>query len=203
MEFLFNPNVAYVFVVAAVMLLLTTSLNPKPVMLKIGTVLCLGVALYEILHLEANIWALLVAALSALPFIAGIRQTRPHLFFAALAILLLTIGAFFLFTDQNGRPSVEPTLAGLVSVFCGEFIWIAIRSKTSLETTRINNDPDSLIGIVGEARTEIYETGSVRVDGDLWLAHSEKLIPAGSMVRILRRDGLMLIVKKVERLTKR
>jgi len=202
MEFLLNPNAAYVLAVLGVMLLMTTIIHPKQVILKIGTALCFGVALYEILSLEANIWALVVATLSILPFIAAIRQPRLSLFLLVLTILLLTVGSFFLFTDQDGRPSVGQFLAGFVSVFCGEFIWIAVRSRINADGARVNNDSDSLIGIVGEARTEIYETGSVRVDGDLWPARSEKLIPAGSLVRILRRDGLVLTVKKVEKLTK-
>jgi membrane-bound ClpP family serine protease len=53
-----------------------------------------------------------------------------------------------------------------------------------------------LIGKIGEARTKVEEEGSVQVDGELWSARSEKTIPAGSSIRVLRREGFVLIVEK-------
>ena len=53
-----------------------------------------------------------------------------------------------------------------------------------------------LVGKIGEARTNIEEEESVQVEGELWSARSEKTIPAGSSVRVLRRDGFVLIVEK-------
>jgi membrane-bound serine protease (ClpP class) len=52
------------------------------------------------------------------------------------------------------------------------------------------------VGQVGEARTKIEEEGSVLVAGELWSAKSEKPITAGSTIRVLRRDGFVLIVEK-------
>jgi len=115
---------------------------------------------------------------------------------------LLIVGSKFLFTDQNGRP-INLLLTGIVSVFCAEFIWIVVRRELNFNNPRISNDRDSLVGIIGEAYSEIYEFGSVRAEGQIWQAHSENIIPAGSTVRILRQDGFVLTVKKVENLTKK
>jgi membrane protein implicated in regulation of membrane protease activity len=61
-----------------------------------------------------------------------------------------------------------------------------------------------MVGLTGNVRTEIeaHSTGSVEVEGEIWMARSKTPIPAGSTVRILRRDGAVLTVKKVETLTK-
>jgi membrane-bound ClpP family serine protease len=56
------------------------------------------------------------------------------------------------------------------------------------------------VGLIGKAYTKIHEFGPVRAVGEIWQAHSENLIPAGSQVRILRQDGFVLMVKKVEKL---
>lgn len=42
----------------------------------------------------------------------------------------------------------------------------------------------------------------VEIEGELWTARSDQPIPAGSLVRIVRFDGLYLTVEKVERLNK-
>src|SRR5258706_13385285 len=202
MKFLINPNTAYIFVVATLMLLITTIIFPRSVILKILTVLFLGMALYELVHVKANLWELVVVTLSTFPFLAAICQTRLHLSLLAITILLLTVGSIFLFTDQNGRPINLP-LTKIVSGFCAAFIWIGVRLELNLNDPRIGNDRDSLVGMIGEAYSEIHEFGSVRADGQIWQAHSENIIPAGSTVRILRQDGFVLTVKKVENLTKK
>jgi membrane-bound serine protease (ClpP class) len=56
----------------------------------------------------------------------------------------------------------------------------------------------SLIGQEGEARTEIGSEGSVYVNGELWSARSNQLLSAGTRVRVLERQGLVLTVEPVE-----
>jgi membrane-bound ClpP family serine protease len=58
------------------------------------------------------------------------------------------------------------------------------------------HNPDALIGQIGEARTEIHAEGSVQAGGELWSARSEKPIKMGSAVRILGREGFVLVVEK-------
>jgi len=199
-EFLMNPTVAYLLIVATAMLTLVAITFPDSNIPKVGLPLCLAAAWYELFHLEANPWSLLIVALSPLPFFAAIRQSHMRFPLLVFTILMLTIGSFLLFVDQNGRPMVNPILAGIVSMFCGEFIWIAIERGGNAEGLRLGDDPDSMVGLLGEVRIEIETTGLVMAGGELWPARSKESIPAGSSVRILRRDGSVLTVKKVERL---
>jgi membrane-bound serine protease (ClpP class) len=204
MEFLISPNVAFVLIVAAIVLFMATLVNPKSTMLKVGMVLCLLAAGYELVHLRGNPWALVVLAFSPLPFFALTRQTRSHPALLVITILMLTVGSVFLFVDQNGRPLVNYLLAGGVSIICGEFVWITAGRKQNAEGARISDALDAMVGLTGNVRTEIevHSTGSVEVEGEVWMARSKAPIPAGSTVRILRRDGAVLTVKKVETLTK-
>jgi membrane-bound serine protease (ClpP class) len=61
---------------------------------------------------------------------------------------------------------------------------------------RPSHDLDGLVGKIGEARTKVDDEGSVQVEGELWSARSENTIPAGSPIRVLRREGFILIVEK-------
>ena len=55
---------------------------------------------------------------------------------------------------------------------------------------------DGLVGQLGEARTNVEDEGSVLVAGEMWSAKSDEAIAAGSTIRVLRRDGFVLIVEK-------
>lgn len=204
MELITSPTFAYLLVVAALMLVLLTILFPESAGLKVATVLFLGAAGYELVHLEWSSWALALAALSPLPFFIAIRQTRSSPSLLIIAILLFAIGSFFLFVDQAGFPAVNYVLAGAVSIFCGEFIWLAVGREQNAQGMRLVDTPDSMVGLTGTARTEIevHSTGLVEVEGELWTARSKTFVPSGSTVRILRRDGSVLTVKKVEKLNK-
>ncbi len=90
MGLLINPNVAYLLVVTAVMLMLLTFINPKTNWLKIGMAVSLVAAGYELVHLKGNPWAFAVVALSPLPLFIAIRQERVNSPLFLLTILMLT-----------------------------------------------------------------------------------------------------------------
>ena len=196
MEFLLDPNVAYVLIVAAVLLALTAILLPGTGIPEVGLALCLVLAGYIVYKLGINAWAVVVLALSIVPFLYALRATRWRLPLLAAAILLLIGGSVFLFTNKEGWPVVNPLLATIVSLISGGLIWIGVeRSIAAMNREPVHN-LDDLIGQIGEARTGIHADGSVQVDGELWSARSEKPIKAGSAVRVLRREGFILIVEK-------
>jgi membrane-bound serine protease (ClpP class) len=203
MAFLTNPNLAHLLVVVGVMLLMLTNIHPKSTRLKVGMALCLTAAGFEFLVLRVNPWAFLPVALSPLPFFIAVRQARPRNPLFLLSILMLTIPSVYLFVDQNNRPVANT--AGFVSTVCGACIWIISEGLRNAEGAKVSNDPDSVVGLIGETQTDIeaHSAGSVLIEGEIWQARSKKPIPAGSTVRVLRQDGFWLTVKQVEKLTKK
>jgi membrane protein implicated in regulation of membrane protease activity len=59
---------------------------------------------------------------------------------------------------------------------------------------------DTLVGMIGEVWIEIepFSSGSVKIEGELWRARSKEALPAGTLVRVIRQDGITVTVKKVE-----
>ena len=204
MKFLTNPNLAHLFVIVGVMLLMLSYINPKSTKLKAVMLLCLAAAGIEFFFLDVNPWAFLILALSPLPFFIAVRQARPHNPLFLLSIVMLTVSSVYLFVDQNNSQLVLPGPAGFVATLCGACIWISAERMRNKEGSRLSNDPDALVGLIGEVRTDIepHSVGSVLVEGEMWQAHSQKFIRAGSMVRVLRQDGFWLAVKEVEKITK-
>jgi membrane-bound serine protease (ClpP class) len=76
------------------------------------------------------------------------------------------------------------------------FLWVAVRKTVQAAAARPVHDLDVLVGSKGEARSKIHEEGSVHVAGEMWSARSDQAIPAGSSIRVIRREGFILVVEK-------
>ena len=57
-----------------------------------------------------------------------------------------------------------------------------------------------VVGMIGEVwiAIEPFSIGSVRIEGELWQARSKEMLPARTIVRVIRQNGITLTVKKVE-----
>lgn len=196
MDFLLDPNIAYLLLLGGVLLVMLALAAPGTGILEIGAFFCIILAGYAVYNLSFNWWALILIVLSIVPFIYAIQKPKRELFLA-LSILLLVVGSVFIFPRTNGQAGVNPLVAVAASVFVAGFLWIAIRKSIEAAYARPMHDLEGLVGQVGEARTVIHSDGSVQVGGELWSARSENSIPAGSPIRVVRRDGFIVIVEKV------
>lgn len=196
MDFLYDPNIAYILIVATCLLLLVAMIVPGTGVPEAGFVICLIASGYLAYQLDINLWAVAVLFLTVIPFWLGLRQKTWRIPLVILSILLLIGGSIFLFTGQTGFPLVNPVLAVVVSICSGGFIWLsAERAANAMHQAPVHN-LDALIGQIGQAKTNIHAEGSVQVGGELWSACSEKSIKAHSNVRIVKRDGLILTVEE-------
>jgi membrane-bound serine protease (ClpP class) len=134
-------------------------------------------------------------ALSLVPFVYALRKPKREAFLA-LSILLLIVGSVFMFPRPADGRTVNPIVAVAASAFVAGFLWIAVRKSVEAAGIKPSHDLDALVGQVGEARTNVSDEGSVLVSGELWSAKSDKAIAAGSTVRVIRRDGFVLVVEK-------
>jgi membrane-bound serine protease (ClpP class) len=111
---------------------------------------------------------------------------------------MLTIGSAYLFVDDIRRPLANLGLTGMVSIFGGLLIWLLIqRAQTADKSPLIG---DTLVGMTAEVwiAIEPFSIGSVRIEGEIWQARSREMLPAGTLVRVIRQEGVTLTVKKIE-----
>jgi membrane-bound serine protease (ClpP class) len=194
MDFLLEPNVAYLILVAGVMLAFMAIVSPGTGLFEVGAFFCLLFSGYAVYNLSFNWWALALLVLSLVPFLYAIQKPKRELFLG-LSIVLLTVGSVFLFPHTENIMAVNPVLAMAASLLMAVFLWVAVRKSMEASTIRPSHDLDMLVGRVGEARTKVFEEGSVQVGGELWSARSETSIPAGSSIRVVRRDGFVVVVE--------
>lgn len=197
MNFLLEPNVAYLVLLSGVVLSLLAIASPGTGLLELGAFFMLVLAGYAVYNLEFNAWALGLLILSVFPFFYALQKPKRE-GFLALAILLLLVGSIFLFAMESGLPAVNPFLAATASLLVTGFLWIAIRKSIQASQARPIHDLDSLTGKLGESKTKIHEEGSAQIAGELWSVRSEATIPPGQPVRVVRREGFVLVVEKAE-----
>jgi membrane-bound serine protease (ClpP class) len=195
MDFLLDPNVAYLILLGGVLLAMLSLASPGTGLFEIGAFFCIALAGYAIYNHSFNWWALLLLGLSIVPFVYAIQKPKRELFLA-LSILLLVIGSVFMFPRTADQAIVNPIVALIASGLVAGFLWIAVRKSVEATSARPTHDLTGLVGQIGEARTKINDEGSVLVAGELWSASSEKPIPAGSSIRVVRREGFILVVEK-------
>jgi membrane-bound serine protease (ClpP class) len=197
MEILLDPNIAYILLVLGSILLLMAIVTPGTHLMEGGAILLLALAGYAIYNLGFNLWALIVLVLSLVPFIYSIQKPKRELILA-LSLLGVIIGSVYLFPSKGWLPAVNPLVALVVSVLSAGFLWLAVRKGMQAHHARPLQDLSTLIGKTGQAKTRVEDDGSVQVAGELWSARSEKSIPAGSRVRVVSREGFVLIVTPEE-----
>jgi membrane-bound serine protease (ClpP class) len=193
MDILLNPNIAYILLVLGSVLLLMAIVTPGTHLLEGGAIFLLALAGYAIYNLGFNLWALIVLVLSLVPFIYAIQKPKRERYLA-LSLLGVIIGSVYLFPSSGWLPAVNPVVALVVSVLSAGFLWLVVRKGIQAHHARPLQDLSTLIGKIGQAKTRIDEEGSVQMAGELWSARSEKPIPPGSRVRVVSREGFVLIV---------
>lgn len=197
MDILLNPNIAYLFLLGGFLLGMLALATPGTGFFEIGALFCVALAGYAVYNLSFTGWALIFLVVSLGVFIYAIQKPKRELFLG-LSILLLVLGSIFLFPGEEGSIiAVNPLVALAASTLVAGFLWVAARKSIEAAYARPAHDLDALIGQVGEARTEIHEEGSVQVGRELWSAQSDAPIPAGSTVRVIRRNGFFVVVEQV------
>jgi len=198
MNFLLDPNIAYLFLAGGVIFAVLALLSPGTGVLEILTLFILAMAGISIYNLPFNLWGLVILVIGAVLFVLSLRRPKQWILLAG-GILALVIGSAFVFRGETWwQPAVNPFLAAFVSVLSAAFFWVATRKTLEARLALPMHDLSSLIGEIGEAKTPIHEEGSIQVAGELWSASSARPIPIGARVRIIRRQGFILEVEAVE-----
>ena len=197
MDFLLEPNIAYLILLGGILLSLMAIVTPGTGLFEVGAFFCLALAGYAVYNLSFNWWAIVLLVLSVVPFIYSIQKPKRELYLG-LSIALLVLGSVFLFAVDGWKPPVNPFFALITSGLVSVILWVVVRKTVQVASARPTHDLELLMGLTGEARSNIHEEGSVYVAGEMWSARSNEHIPAGSSIRVVRREGFILVVEKID-----
>jgi membrane-bound serine protease (ClpP class) len=152
-------------------------------------------ALYGCSHLPVNWWALGLLVISTFGFAVDVQAGHQG-FWTGVGVVGLLAGALKL---VGGSSALDVPLWLVALVFVGQIIFmlggmtVAVRNRFSIPTV----GRDSMIGELGEARTELNPDGVVTVRGAPWRArtHRGRPVSPGGAVRVVAVDRLVLEVE--------
>ena len=201
MEFLINPNVSYVLLVLGLMTAIVALFAPGTGLLEAGALIVLALAGYGIINQPVNGWALLIIIAGIIPvglaLILRLQRTW-KIRLLLLTILIFLIGSLLLFQGEGWLPAVNPLLILILWPATLGLTWFIAKKGLEATESRPVFDLDRLVGMTGQASSDIRGQGTVYVNGEEWSAISSSFIPAGSKVRVLKRNGLTLEVDLVK-----
>jgi len=196
-EFLLNPNLVYLFIIGGMSLAFMAILTPGTGILEISALFFLILAGWGIFNLPINYWALVLLVIGVFPPIFALRKTKKN-YYLGISVASLVIGSAYLLRGESWyQLAVSPGLAITVSVLIGGLFWIITKKTLEADAAPPSHALGILIGALGEAKSEIFHEGSVQVNKELWTARSKEPIESGTQVRVIDREGFILLVEKV------
>ncbi|NMC46716.1 MAG: hypothetical protein GYA52_07760 [Chloroflexi bacterium] len=198
MEFILNPNVAYVLLALAFLITIFALVAPGTGVLEILSLASLILVGYTVANMAVNTWAIVLLLVGVILVILSLKRTGKW-YFLAVSIAAFIMGMLFVYRSDDGHfLGVDPALAVVVSATMGAFVWIVGRNTSAAYKLAPVRNPDRVIGMTGRAGTDILNDGSVYVDGENWSATSDSKITKGSVVVVKERSGLVLKVSLPE-----
>ena len=193
-----NPNFAYLMLVAGFVLGMLALFSPGTGFLEIGALFAFIIAGWQIYYLPFNWWALVILILGVFPFLLAVRYSK-KIIYLVISIIALVIGSVFLFDAEGWKLAVNPILAVVTSTLVAVFFWFTATKSIQAAQLQPSHDLASLIGQVGEARTDLGAEGTVYIAGEMWSARCSQPVKSGAAVRVVERQGLILIVEPVQK----
>jgi len=189
-----NPNVALILMLIGIYGLLFEFLNPGAVVPGLIGAISLLVALYALHLLPVN-----YAGAALLLLGVGLMIAEAHIgafgVIGVAGIIAFVIGAIMMFPPGAPGFQLSPAVvAGAVIVSASLFLLVLsmlFRSRKRLVVT----GKEALLGAEGEALDWRGEDGRVRIKGEIWRARAAKTLPPGTRVKVVDRDGLVLVVE--------
>lgn len=202
MEILYDPNLAYILLACGLIFTVLAILNPGTGLLEIAALFILMLSGFSIYGLASqdmiNWWSLIIILGGIVFFVIALRlPKRPA--YLVLSIVFLVLGSLYLFRSEVWYvPSVNLALASAVSLLSSGFFWVTARKVLETRDVMPTHDLNALLGMVGEAKSYIHRDGSVQVAGELWTARSKTPVQNGESVRVIGREGFVLLVEAIE-----
>ncbi|MCX8044494.1 MAG: nodulation protein NfeD [Desulfobacterota bacterium] len=195
LQTLANPNIAYILLLIGLAGLYFELSNPGAIFPGVLGGISLILAFYSLQSLSANYAGVLLILLGILLFILEIKIVSYGLLSIG-GIIAITLGSLMLF--QSDIPSLR--LSWSVIIPSVIFIWLffvviiglVVKAQRRQPTTGI----EGILNMVGEACTDIHDTGKVFVNGEYWNARSDTFIHKGEKIRVRGIEGLTLSVVK-------
>jgi membrane-bound serine protease (ClpP class) len=197
LEIISNPNIAYILMILGFYGLYFELSNPGAIFPGVAGAICLILAFYALHTLPISYAGLMLIILAIGLFIAEAFITS-HGVLGLGGTIAMVVGSVMLI--RSPIPALRISWSVIIPVVALSTFFFIITFRMAIRVHREKPDTgkEGLIGLIGEARSDIHADGQIFVHGEYWSASSDGPIGKGERVKVIAVDGLRLKVTKAE-----
>ncbi len=189
-----NPNVALILMMIGIYGLIFEFLNPGSVAPGLIGGISLLVGLYALNLLPINYAGLALVLLGI-----GLMMAEVHIgTFGVIGvggIVAFVIGAIMMFPNEVPGLSLSMPVVATVAAATLGFFMLVMSMLLRARRRAVVSGAEALRGAEGEAVSWQGTEGRVRIAGEIWRARGVGPLQPGARVKVVARDGLMVIVE--------
>jgi membrane-bound serine protease (ClpP class) len=189
-----NPNIALLFLVAGALLIYLEFNAPGTIVPgALGTLMVLlGIFGLDLLPIRYTAVLLLLAAMVLLILEAKVGG---HGALAIAGIVCLTFGTLTLVAAPVPEMAISPWVAISVSAAFGAITVFLVRLAVRARMRKARIGADAMVGAAATAMEALAPQGHVLVEGEIWQAVAKAPLAAGTRLRVVGHDQLLLEVE--------
>lgn len=194
LDIISDPNVAYILLILGFYGLYFELSNPGAIFPGVAGAICLILAFYALQTLPVNYAGLMLIVLGIGLFIAEAFITSHGVLGLGGTVAMLA-GSLMLI--ESPFPFLRISWAVIIPVVALSAVLFIITVTLAVRVHREKADTgmEGLIGLHGEARTDVHTDGQIFVRGEYWNAFSDAPVKKGEKVTVLAVEGLKLKVQ--------
>jgi membrane-bound serine protease (ClpP class) len=193
-----DPNISYILLLIGLAGLYFELSTPGAILPGVIGGISLLLAFFGLSTLPVNYTGILLIIFGVILFIAEIK-VMSHGILTVGGVISLIMGSLLLFdtTEPALRISLQVLIPAILvaSGFFIVVIWLAIKAQMRKHFTGV----EAMAGTEAEVVTDIDNEGKVFLRGEYWKATSEKPVKKGAKVRVVKVEGLILIVEEIKK----
>jgi membrane-bound serine protease (ClpP class) len=191
-----DPDVAFILMLIGIYGIVLEFFSPGAVAPGLIGAISLLVSLYALAFIPINY------AGAALVLIGiGLMIAEVHIgTFGALGvggIAAFVIGALMMFPERVPGFALSTAVVIGAAIASAALILLVLAALLRSRERPVVTGAEALIGAEGEAVAWQESEGRVRVQGEIWLARATAPLAAGTRVKVVSRDGLVLFVEAI------
>ena len=195
-----DPNIAFILLMIGFYGILFEFWSPGAIVPGVVGGICLLLAFMALSVLPLSYGALGLVLL-------GLGLMTAEAFVPGVGILgigglvAFVVGAIFLFDPKGADFDLQlawPVIVGAAATSVLLFV-VVLGSALKARRRPPMTGSEEMIGLVGQVVTWDGRVGRIRAHGEIWGAESQHSFTPGDTVRVVRRDGLKLIVAPIQR----
>lgn len=190
-----NPEIAFFLILIGAFGIIFELYNPGIGLAGILGGISLLLGFYSLSVLPTN-WIGVLLIIGAVIFFLIDLQVAGLGVWTAGGVAALIAGGLLLFAGASAEVQVAPIAIGTAVVLTLLFFISVMAAALRVRLRRPITGEEAIVGMIGEAKTDIAPEGTVVTKGTLWKARTmETGIAAGSRVKVMATEGLVLLVE--------